>query len=73
MAVDYAWFLGTTALLLTLPVLVEIQRETTVLVMQKQREAEMAQIQEHAKAANGSMVDQMKGLGALIAAGASAK
>ncbi len=70
-ALDYAWFLGTTGLLLTLPVLVEIQRETTVLVMQKQREAEMASVQEQAKHANGGVVEQMKGLGALIASSAA--
>jgi hypothetical protein len=66
-AIDYAWFLGATGLLLALPVLVEIQRETTVLVIQKQREAEMASVQEQAKNANAGVVDQLKGLGTLIA------
>lgn len=66
-ALDYAWFLGATGLLLALPVLVEIQRETTVLVIQKQREAEMASVQEQAKNANAGVVDQIKGLGTLIA------
>ncbi len=65
-AVDYAWFAGTAALLLTLPVLVEVQRETTVLLMQKQREAEVAQIQEQARLQQGGFVEQMKGLGQMI-------
>lgn len=69
---DFAWFAGTTALLLTLPVLVEIQRETTVLVLQKQREQEMASVQEQAKHANGGVVEQIKGLGSLIAGSANA-
>ena len=64
---DLAWFAGSAALLLTLPMLVEIQRETTVLVMQKQREAEIAQIQEQAKHSNAGVVEQMKGFGSLIA------
>ena len=63
---DYAWFFGSTALLLTLPVLVEIQRETTVLVMQRQKEQEMLQMQEQAKAANAGVIDQLKGFGSLV-------
>ena len=63
---DYAWFFGSTALLLTLPVLVEIQRETTVLVMQRQKEQEMLQMQEQAKATNAGVIDQLKGLGQLL-------
>ena len=41
-ASDYVWFAASAALFLTLPMVVEIQRETTVLVMQRQREAELA-------------------------------
>jgi hypothetical protein len=52
-------------------VLIEVQRETTVLVMQKQREAEIAQIQETAKAQNAGVIDQMKGFGQLIGGGGS--
>ena len=63
---DYAWFFGSTALLLSLPVLVEIQRETTVLVMQRQKEMEMVQMQEQAKAANAGVIDQLKGFGNLV-------
>ena len=33
---DYAWFVGSAGLLLSLPILIELQRETTVMVMQKQ-------------------------------------
>jgi hypothetical protein len=68
---DYAWFAGSTALLLTLPMLVEIQRETTVLVMQRQREQELAQVQEQARHANVGVVEQMKGLGSLLSSAAS--
>lgn len=69
-ALDYAWFAGSTALLLAIPVLIEIQRETTVMVMQRQREAEIAQIQEQAKMQHGGFVEQMKGLGALVSGSA---
>lgn len=64
-ALDYAWFAGSTALLLSIPILIEIQRETTVMVMQRQREAEIAQIHEQAKMQHGGFVEQMKGLAAL--------
>lgn len=63
---NYAWLFGSTAVLLTLPVLVEIQRETTVLVLQRQKEQEMAQLQEQAKAANAGVVDQLKNFGSLV-------
>ncbi len=63
---DYVWFFGSTAVLLTLPVLVEVQRETTVLVLQRQKEQEMAQLQEQAKAANAGVVDQLKNFGQLV-------
>ncbi len=72
-AVDYAWFAGTAALLLALPVLVEVQRETTVLLMQKQREAEVAQIQEQARLQQGGFVEQMKGLGQMVAGAGGAQ
>ena len=72
-ALDYAWFLGTTALLLTLPVVVEIQRETTVLVLQKQREQEILSVQEQARMSSGGVVDQIRSLGSLMAAGAAAE
>ncbi len=71
-AVDYAWFFGTTALLLGLPIVVEVQREATVLVMQKQRELELSQIQEQARLQQGGMVEQLKGLGQMIGGGAGA-
>lgn len=70
-AADFAWFVGTSALLVALPVLVEIQRETTVLVLQKQREVELAAIQEQARAQNGGVVEQVKGFGQMIAAAAT--
>ena len=63
---NYAWLFGSTAVLLTLPVLVEIQRETTVLVLQRQKEQEMAQLQEQAKAANAGVVEQLKNFGSLV-------
>jgi hypothetical protein len=68
---DYAFFLGSGALLLALPIIVEIQRETTVLVMQKQQELSQAQMQETAKQQNASVVDQVRGLGSLIVSSAS--
>lgn len=64
-ALDYAWYAGSTALLLSIPILIEVQRETTVMVMQRQREAEIAQINEQAKMQHGGFVEQMKGLAAL--------
>jgi hypothetical protein len=70
LAGDYAWFVGSSALLLTLPVLVEIQRETTVMVMQRQRETEIAQIQEQARMQNAGVLEQIKGMGQLLSAGA---
>lgn len=63
------WFIGSSALLLTLPVLVEIQRETTIMVMQRQREAEMAQIQEQARMSNAGVLDQIKGMSQLLGGG----
>ena len=57
----YAWFVGSCALIFSVPILIEIQRETTVLVMQKQRETEMAQIQEQARMANGGIIENLKG------------
>ncbi len=48
----------------------EIQRETTVLVMQKQREAEIAHAQEVARQQNVTVADQVKGLTSLIAGAA---
>lgn len=66
---DWAWFIGSSALLLSLPILVEVQRETTVLLMQRQREMEAAQMQEQAKLQAGGVVEQVKGLGALLGAG----
>ena len=69
---DYAFFLGSGALLLALPIIVEIQRETTVLVMQKQQELSQAQMQEQAKQQNASVVDQVRGLGSLLVSSTTA-
>ncbi len=52
-----------------MPILIEVQRETTVLVMQKQRETELAVIQEQARMAQGGFVEQMKGFGQIIGGG----
>ncbi len=68
-AIDYAWFFGTAAVLLSVPVLIEVQRETTVLMLQKQREMEMAQMQEQARQQHASLVDQIKGFGQIMGAG----
>ena len=57
---DYAWFIGSSALLLSIPILVELQRETTVLVLQRQREAEMAQMQEQARMMNASTIENLR-------------
>ena len=67
MALDYAWFAGSTALLLTLPLLIEVQRETSVLILQKQREQEIAMIQEQAKLQNGGMLEQVKAMANMAA------
>jgi hypothetical protein len=71
LALDYAWFAGSSALLLSIPILIEIQRETTVMVMQKQREVELNQMQEQLRMQHGGFVEQMKGLGNLVAGGAA--
>lgn len=42
---DLGWAVASSAVLLAIPIVVEIQRETTVRVMQKQREMETQQIQ----------------------------
>jgi hypothetical protein len=68
-ASDYAWFLGSSALLLSLPILVELQREATVLVLQRQREAEVAQMQEQARAMNASTLDNLKATASMILGG----
>jgi hypothetical protein len=67
LALDYAWFAGSTALLLTLPLLIEVQRETSVLILQKQREQEIAMIQEQAKLQNGGMLEQVKAMANMAA------
>jgi len=41
---NFAWFAGSTAALLTLPILVELNREHTVRVAQEQREALLDQV-----------------------------
>lgn len=65
-ALDFAWFAGSTALLVSLPILIELQRETTVLTLQKQRELETRMTYEQAKQMNPGIIDQFKhGLTAL--------
>ena len=44
-AIDASWMIASSAVLLSLPIIVEIQREATVRVMQHQRELENQQIQ----------------------------
>ena len=68
-ASDYAWFLGSSALLLSLPILVELQREATVLVLQRQREAEVAQMQEQARAMNASTLDNLRATASMMLGG----
>ena len=46
---NFAWFAGSTAVLLTLPILVELNREHTVRMAQEQREAVLNQVREQAK------------------------
>lgn len=58
-ASDYTWFLGSSALLLSLPMLIELQREATVMVLQRQREAEMSAMQEQARALNASTLENV--------------
>ena len=66
-AVDFAWAVGSSALLLALPIVVEIQREATVRVLQHQREVETAQLQDQARAQAGGLLQQAQALGNLIA------
>lgn len=44
-AADASWAVASSAVLLAIPIVVELQRETTVRVMQHQREMETQQIQ----------------------------
>jgi len=69
---DYAWFLGSSALLLSLPVLVEIQREATIVVLQRQREQEVAQMQEQARALNASTLDNLRATASMMMGGGPA-
>jgi len=46
---NFAWFAGSTAVLLTLPLLVELNREHTVRVAQEQREAMLSQVRQQAQ------------------------
>ena len=62
---DFAWFAGSTALLVSLPILIELQRETTVLVLQRQREVETQATYEQAKQMNPGIIDQARGLVAM--------
>lgn len=71
-ASDYAWFFGSSALLLSLPILVELQREATVLVLQRQREAEIAQMQEQARAMNASTLDNLRATASMVLGGGPA-
>jgi hypothetical protein len=59
-ALDCAWFAGSTALLVSLPILIELQRETTVMVLQRQREFETQQMHEQAKLQNAGVFEQVK-------------
>ena len=68
-AADYAWFVGSSALLLALPIVVELQRETTVLVLQRQREAEMAQMQEQARMMNASTIENLRQTASMMMGG----
>ena len=65
-AVDFAWFAGSTALLVSLPILIELQRETTVLVLQRQREVETRMTFEQAKQMNPGIIDQAKGVLSMV-------
>ena len=64
-ALDYAWFVGSTALLLSLPLLVEVQRESSILVMQRLRERELEAIQQQARMQNAGMLEQLKNMAAM--------
>jgi Mitochondrial import receptor subunit Tom22 len=67
---DTAWFLASSTLLIALPVLVEMQRETTVLVMQREKEIQMKQMRDQITQMNMSMLDQTKAIaGSLLGAG----
>lgn len=68
-AADAAWALGATALLLAIPVIVEVQRETTVMVMQKQREVEMQQMQEQTKMSQPGLAQTVSNLREMFGTG----
>lgn len=63
---DASWAIGATVALLSIPILLELQRETTLLTLQRQREIEIQSIQEQARMMNGGMLEQMKGVGSLL-------
>ena len=66
-AIDVGWAVASSALLLALPIVVEVQREATVRVLQHQRELETSQLQEQARAQAGGLLQQAQALGSLIA------
>lgn len=66
-AVDVGWAVASSALLLALPIVIEVQREATVRIMQHQRELETTQLQEQARAQAGGLLQQAQALGTLIA------
>ena len=62
-----AWFGLSAAVLLGLPLIYEVQRETTVYVLQRRAAEERERIVEDAKRANLSVFDQVKALGQVAA------
>lgn len=64
-AADASWAIASTAVLIAIPVVIEVQRETTVKVMQKQREYETQMMEQQIKASSGgvgAIVDSFKTL-----------
>ena len=51
---------------MSLPILIELQRETTVLVLQRQREVETQATYEQAKQMNPGIIDQAKGVFSMV-------
>ncbi len=43
-ASDVTWAVGSSAVVLALPILIEIQRESTIMIVQRQREVEQASL-----------------------------
>lgn len=61
-AADASWAIASTAVLVAIPVVIEVQRETTVKVLQKQKEMEVQAMEQQIKAQSGGIAGSLKTL-----------